>query len=165
MKTLFASGLLLALAAVPAAAGDPDFHAIVRSVETGYGVHRLNIPLFGLARFAVQVAKPEGVKDFDMAIFQTPDGPPLDGSRFDAIVKQNGGGHWDSAIRVHSRRDHEWTYIYVRPEGRDWRMIVATFEPNQTVLLHAKVDPEVLVRALDDPEHAGQALGGPHDEE
>jgi hypothetical protein len=159
VKALLLAAPLLTLLAGPAAAGDTDFHAIVRGVESGYNVQRVHIPLFGLARFVVQVARPEGVKDFDMAVFETPDGPPLDGSRFDAIMKRSGGGQWSCAIRVRSRRGHESTYIYVRPEGRDWRMLIATFEPTDTVILQAKVDPESLARALNDPEHAGQSLG------
>ena len=61
-------------------------------------------------------------------------------------------------IHVRSRRNAEWVYIYVRPEGRDWRMLIATFQPTDTVILKAKVDPDFLARALDDPEHAGQSL-------
>jgi hypothetical protein len=100
-----------------------------------------------------------------VAIFETPDGPPPDSGRFDAIMRRAGGGHWDSAIRIHSRHDRQWTYIYVRPEGRDWRMLIATFQPANTIILQAKVDPEFLARALDDPEHAGQSLnGGQHED-
>ncbi|HEY1203933.1 MAG: hypothetical protein ABSH46_12075 [Bryobacteraceae bacterium] len=164
MRTLLVAMLLVTFLAAPAAAGDPDFHAIVRGVESGYGVHRVHIPLFGLARFVVNVAQPEGVKDFDMAIFETRDGPPPDSSRFDAIVKRAGGEQWSSVIRVRSRRSHEWVYIYARPEGRDWRMLIATFGPSETVILQARVDAEFLANALDDPDHAGQSLNGPHDE-
>jgi hypothetical protein len=160
MRRLFVVAPLLALVSVPAVAGDPDFNAIVRDVESGYGVHRVSIPLFGLARFAVKVARPEGVQDFDMAIFETPDGPPPNSSRFDAIMARADGGHWSSVIRVRSGRGREWTCIYVRPEGRNWRMLIATFQPAETVILHARVNPEVLARAFDDPEHAGGSLGG-----
>jgi hypothetical protein len=161
MRTLLVVVLLLAMLAAPAAAGDGDFRAIVRGVESGYGVHRVHIPLFGLARFAVKVAQPEGVKDFDMAIFETPDGPPSDLGRFDGIMKSAGGGRWSSVIHVRSRRNGQWVYIYARPEGRDdWRMLIATFGPNQTVVLEAQVDAAFLTNALDDPEHAGQSLNG-----
>ncbi len=160
MKTLLASTMLATLLAAPAAAGDADFHAIVRGVESGYGVSRVHIPLFGLARFAVRIAQPEGVKDFDMAIFETRHGPPPDSARFDAIVQRAGGRHWSAVIRVRSRRSHEWVYVYARPEGPDWRMLIATFEPSETVILEARVDAEFLANALDDPEHAGQSLNG-----
>ena len=162
MRTLLVVALLAALVATPVAAGDSDFHAIVRGVESGYGVHRVHIPLFGLARFAVKVAQPEGVKDFDMAIFETPDGPPRDLGRFDGIMRRAGGGRWSSVIRVRSRRDGEWVYIYARPEGgSDWRMLVATFGRDETVVLEAQVNPEFLANALEDPEHAGHVFNGP----
>jgi len=164
MRTLLVVVLVATLLAAPAAASDSDFHAIVRGFESGYGAHRVHIPLFGLARFAVHLAQPEGVKDFDMAIFETPGGPPPDLGRFDAIVKRAGGGQWSSVIHVRSRRNAEWVYIYVRPEGRDWRMLIATVQPAETVILEARVDPEFLASALDDPEHAGHALNGPQSE-
>ena len=164
MKTLLVTVLLVTLLAAPAAAGDAEFHAIVRGVESGYGVRRVHIPLFGLARFAINIAQPEGVKDFDMAIFETPDGPPPDSNRFDSIVKRAGGERWSCVIRVRSRRSHEWVYIYARPEGRDWRMLIATFEPSETVILEARVDAEFLANALDDPERAGRSLNGPRHE-
>ncbi len=164
MRTLLVVVLLGALAATPVAAGDSDFHAIVRGVESGYGIHRVRIPLFGLARFAVKIAQPEGVKDFDMAIFETPDGPPRDLGRFDGIMRRAAGGGWSSLIRIRSRRDGEWVHIYARPEGRDWRMLIATFGASDTVILEARVDPEFLANALEDPEHAGQALNGPRGE-
>ncbi len=160
MRTLLVVVLLAVLVAAPAAAGDADFHAIVRGVESGYGIHRVHIPLFGLARFAVKIAQPEGVKDFDMAIFEAPDGAPRDFGRLDGIVQRAGGGRWSPVIRVRSSRRGEWVYIYARPEGRDWRMLIATFGPSETVVLEAQVDPEFLANALDDPEHAGQALNG-----
>ena len=165
MRTLLVVVLLGALAATPIAAGDSDFHAIVRGVESGYGVHRVHIPLLGLARFALKIAQPEGVKDFDMAIFETPDGAPRDLGQFDGIMRRVGGGHWSPLIHVRSRRDGEWVYIYARPEGgNDWRMLVATFGRGEAVLLEAQVNPEFLANALEDPEHAGHVFNGPRDD-
>jgi hypothetical protein len=159
MRTLFVSTMLAAALAAPALAGDADFRAIVSGVESGYGVHRERIPLFGLARFAVNIAHPEGVKDFDMAIFAAPGGPPLDARRFDAIMRRDGGSRWNAVVRVRKRRGRdEWVSIYARPDGRDWRMLIATFSGSGAVILEARVDVDFLVRALDDPEHAGRAL-------
>jgi hypothetical protein len=160
MRSPWFAAALLALLSVPALAGDGSFDAIVRGVESDYGVHRAKIPMFGLARFAIKTARPEGVKDFDMAILETKGEAPPDGSRFAGIVEREGGGHWSQVIRVHSRRDREWTYSYAREQGRDLQMLIATFEPGETVILHARVNLEVLARACDNPEHAGNALGG-----
>ena len=152
MRTLLLAPLLAALSAIPAAAG--DFHVIVRDFERACGVQRVHIPLFGLARFAVSVARPGGVKEFDVAIFET-GVSAADLSRFDGIMRRVGGDRWSGVIRVRSRRaDGQWVQIYVRPDGGDWRMLIATFGPAQTVLLEARVNPEFLARAL---EHPGEA--------
>jgi hypothetical protein len=160
MKRLFLVAPLLALVAAAAVAAAPDFDAIVRGVESAYGLHRVHVPLFGLARFVVKVARPEGVKDFDMAIFEADDRTPADSRRFDSIMRRAAGDRWSGAIHLRSRDEGGSTYVYFRSEGRDWRMLVATFKPGAVVILHARVDSEIVLRALDDPEHAGQSLGG-----
>jgi opacity protein-like surface antigen len=159
MKKLLVAAPLLALAAAAAAAADPGFDAIVRGVESGYGIQRMHVPFFGLARFVVKVARPEGVKDFDMAIFEPPDGAAVDSRRFDHIVRRATGDRWSSVIRVRSRRDGESTYVYITPAGREWRMLIATFKADEIVVLNARVDARILFGALDDPEHAGNSLG------
>jgi hypothetical protein len=80
-------------------------------------------------------------------------------------MRRAGGGRWSPVIRVRSRRDGEWVYIYARPEGgNDWRMLIATFGPSETVVLEAQVNPEFLANAIEDPEHAGSVFSGPRNE-
>lgn len=163
MKRLLLAGPLLALLAVGAAAAAPEFDAIVRGVESAYGLHRVNLPMFGLARFVVKVAHPEGVKDIDIAIFEAGARPPAGSRGFDDVMRRATGNRWSGAIRVRSPREDQSTYVYFRQQGRDWRMLVATFKPAEVVLIHARVDGEVVLRALDDPAHAGQSVMPPQD--
>lgn len=158
-RFLFAAPLVLLL--VPAAsAGDRDFNAVVRGVESNLGIRRTRIPLFGTMMFFVKVARPGGVKQLEMAIFDEVKYSPPDEARFDELMRSAVGDRWSPMVRVRSRRDHEWTYIYVRPDGRDFKMIIATFERDEAVLMHLKVKPEALLDSLDEPEHAGRRLGG-----
>ena len=156
-RILCAATLFLAL--VPAAsAGDPDFKAIVRSVESELGIRRMHIPLFGTAMFCVRVAHPGGAKQLDMAIFDEADYAMPDAERFDQIIRNAVGNRWTPMIRVKER--DELTYIYAKVEKHDWKLILATFEPREATLIHLKVDPKRLGDLFDEPKHAGKSLSG-----
>jgi hypothetical protein len=159
MKPLFRIAPLLLLLPSWASAGDPDFSAIVSRIESDLGIERMHIPLFGLATFFVRVAHPVGVKQLQMAIFDELLYTPPDHERFEQIVQRAVGDRWRPMVRVRSR-DREWTYIYVRPQGRDYRMIIATFESNEAVVIELKANPDKLLASLDEPRHAGRNLSG-----
>ncbi len=152
--------ILVAMLAPLSRAGDADFKAIVQNVESNLGIRRTNIPLFGVAMFFVKASHPSGVNQLEMAIFDELNYTPPDARRFEAIMQRAVGDAWSPLVRVQSRRDHELTYIYVKPESRHCKMILATFEPGEAVLMHLKVNPEALTEALDEPRHAGESLGG-----
>ena len=61
------SGLLF-LAGRPA--GDREFDAIVRRVETRCDTRHTRIPFFGLANFVVKVVHPAGASDLKLAVFE-----------------------------------------------------------------------------------------------
>ena len=160
MRPILSTAVLL-LALVPAArAGDPDFKAIVRTVESELGIRRMHIPLFGSAMFFVRVARPGGAKQLDMAIFDEAGYSLPNSERFDRIIRNAVGNRWTPLIRVKERHGDELTYIYVRAEKHDLKMILATFEPREAVLIHLKVDPESLRDVFDEPKHAGKTLSG-----
>ena len=72
-KTLLAGGLLcLTLVLLPqsARAGDKEFGVLVHYVESHYQVHRQYPFLLGFASFAVNIARPYGVKGMKLAIFE-----------------------------------------------------------------------------------------------
>ncbi len=147
--------LLVAALLAPAAwAGDRDFDALVRGVESSFGIRRTHIPMLGAMTFA---------KQLDLAVFEEAKCVPPDAERFDQIMRTATGGRWTPLIRTRSR-GKESIYIYVRPEGDDVKMIVATFEPDEVVIVHLKVSPEELLASLNDPEHAGERLGGDKEE-
>lgn len=153
MKRLLLVVPLAVLFAASAAAGDADFDTIVRHVESGLGIRRTQNPLLGLASLVVKAAQP-GVKQLDLAIFDELDYTPPAAARFDEIMRHATGSGWSSVIRVRSRRDGERTYIYAKPDGKDWRILLANFEPREAVIFETRVTPEVLLRSLDHPKDA-----------
>jgi hypothetical protein len=110
--------------------------------------------------FAKTVARTQGVKQLDIAIFDEIDYRRPDAARFDGIVQSAVGDRWTPFVRVRSNRDRENIYIYLRPEGKDWRMLVASFEAREAVVVHLKLNGEALMRDFDDPAHARRHVHG-----
>ncbi len=158
MRTLLAAVLLIVVAGPAPASGDRDFDAVVRSVESNFQTRRMRIPLFGVAKFFVKIARPSGVRQLDMAIFEDLQISPSRLQDFDDTVRAAAGERWTPMIRIRER--HEWVCIYARPEGKkDMRLLIATIEPDETVLVQVKVRPDVLAQMLDEDPKGTKCLG------
>jgi hypothetical protein len=60
-------------------------------------------------------------------------------------------------VRVHSNRGRgEWTYIYARPSGDVFELMIATHDAKDTTVVRAVVDLERLQRAINEG-HFGRA--------
>lgn len=146
MRRAFLAGLL-ALAALPARAEDPDFRFIARRIESEYHTRRVHIPLFGAARF---MARPFGVRGLDLAIwkdlsYQSTRG----GGRLTELVADVSARGWKPIVRAHSPGHGEFVQIFARPHGKHMRLLVLTVEDDM-VMVHVKVDPDRLSRLLNE---------------
>src|ERR1019366_4316346 len=101
-----------------------EFDGLVKVVESRFGVQRTHIPLMGVANFFVKVARPEGAAGFRLAVFEDlkfdADG---DGAALDRIMAEASHG-LHPLVRVRSRRDREWTYIYTAEVGKITKMLI-----------------------------------------
>jgi len=157
---LLAVFLAAAILAVPGAAfgADRDFDRLVKAVETRFGTQPLHIPLMGLANFFVKVARPEGAGGFRLAVFEDLKfDADEDGAALDRMMASASEG-LHPLVKVRSRRDHEWTYIYTGEMGKTARMLIATFERNEATVVEVQLSMDALVRALGDPAEAGKAF-------
>lgn len=126
-----------------AASAHADFNSLVDVVSSTRGIHRVWTPGISLVRFGVRIVHPEGVHDFQLAVFEG-DGD-LD---LDRIVRSNPG---TPMIRVRERSG-ETTVIWARPHGDLMEMLLVTHEPDDnTVVLRAVIDGETLAREIVDP--------------
>jgi len=147
---------LLLLAAATALAADSDFDRLVKSVERQFGVRRTYIPLMGVANFFVKVARPAGTSGIKLAVFEdlrTPD--DADEARLDRMMAEASAG-LHPMVRVRSRRDHEFTYIYTGEFGKTTRMLIATFERGEAAIVELKVNLDTLLRTVNEPRLAGR---------
>ncbi|MGO4882689.1 MAG: hypothetical protein ACLP59_18005 [Bryobacteraceae bacterium] len=159
--------LTLALAAVAGAAfgADAEFDRIVKAIETHYGTKPLHIPFMGAANLFVSVAHPGGAHSVRLAVFEdlkdlrSREGA-YDWRDRDRLMDTISGPSLHPMIRVHSRHDGEATYIFMDPESKSARLLIATFERDEATVIEVRANIDELWKALEDPEHAGHTLGG-----
>jgi hypothetical protein len=151
--------LAVFLAASAAACGaDRDFDRLVHAVESRFGVRQTNIPLMGVANFFVSVARPEGASGFRLAVFEDlkfdADG---DGAALDRMMASASAG-LHPLVRVRSRRNREWTYIYTGEAGKITQVLIATFERNEATVVEVHLSMDRLLQALGDPARTGELV-------
>jgi hypothetical protein len=162
-KTLFIVIVFLAFAfafSVPAAkADDPgEYKAIVSHLKTKYRAKKVRIPFMWLAKFAVRVVKPAGVKSFSVTLFED-----LKFSRdtvdreMQEALKQSFAPEWSSIFRVRSR-DGQQAYMYMREAGKNVKITLVTIDKNQAAVIRATFSPEKLAEFINDPKIFGVSL-------
>jgi hypothetical protein len=149
--------LALLLAASAAAFGaDSDFDRLVKAVESRFGVHRTHMPMLGVANFFVKIVRPKGARGFKLAVFEDlRSGSFRDSRELDSLMEQAATG-LRPMVRARSRRNGEFTYIYTGDFGRNNKMLVASFERDESAIIELKLDMEALARSLENPGSMGQ---------
>jgi hypothetical protein len=73
-RIFIASLLILFVLSFSATAAGPgktsEYKSVVRHLKTKYRAKKVKIPLMWLARFAVSIARPAGVKSFSVTLFE-----------------------------------------------------------------------------------------------
>ena len=143
------AAILFALALAIALPLRADFDSIVSAIESRGGLHRVRIPFLGLARFAIWVARPKGVYDFQLATWEG--SGTMSRREMAAIVRREIGEGFSPIVQATSERSGEWTFIYGRPHGRNVELMVVTHDATDTVVVRAVVDAETFAQDFDSP--------------
>lgn len=139
---------IFALGAMPARA---NFDDIVRAVESRYRVHRTTIPMFGLVRFALWVARPGGVSDVQLATFEDTHFDDMQGLA--EIVRRNAGEPMQPIVQTRSNRKGETTLIYARPLGGDRvALLVFAHDRDDTTIVRVVVSMDKFSEAMNHPD-------------
>jgi hypothetical protein len=138
-----------------ALAADRDFQALVSAFETRHGASATSIPLMGLVKFFVKAANPSGVKQLNLAVFESGKLSSECADDFDRLVRQAVGERWKRIVSVKSRRSGEGVHIYLQDMKKDFRLLVATFEDGEATFVEVKASAEQLMKWLDEPLNAG----------
>lgn len=135
-----------------ARAGDREFGLLVRYVESHYHAHRSHRFLLGFACFAANLAaRPEGVRGMRLALWENGIATAAAGSDadFPDVVRAGLDEGWQPMVRVWSRRTGERTVVFAKPEGKEMKLLVATVEPSEAVVVEMRINPDRLSRCID----------------
>ncbi len=151
----------------PAFARDREFGLLVRHIESYYHARRAHRLLLGFAlgpaNFVMRIWRPCGVKNVKLALFENPD---FSDSRYDldfpAVVRAGLRQGWQPMVQVYSRRSGERTYVFARDAGKYVKLLVATLEQDEAVVVQVHLNPDKLSRAIgrwtEKPESASQSV-------
>ena len=145
-------------AAPTADAKGGEYKSIVKHLKTKYKAKKVKIPFVWLARFAVSVARPAGVKSFSVTIFED-----LKFSRetldeeMQMTMRNSFGADWSPIMRVRSRTG-EQVYMYMREAGKSVKIAVVTIDKQQAAVIRATFNPEKLAEFINDPKIFGISL-------
>ncbi len=151
--------LLFSLSAPAAHAKGGEYNQIVRHLKTKYRAKKVKIPFMWLARFAVSVVRPAGVKSFSVTIFEDLkfSKETLD-TEMQAAMRNSFGAEWSSILRVRSRTG-EQVYMYMRDAGKDSvKISLVTINDKQAAVIRATINPDRLAEFMDNPKIFGISL-------
>lgn len=135
--------LFAALLSLPAYAG---FDEVLAGLHAKLG-RSTWIPGMGLVRAGIRVTHYNGVHDLQLAMF---DGKgSFDPAEADRMMRTRIGGGYTPMVRVRSKRDHEWSFIYSKPDGELMDLVVLTNDGSDTVLVRVLVDPQAVTKYID----------------
>jgi hypothetical protein len=156
--------VLLTLAPAASLAGDESFSSVVKHIKSSY--HAKQQGFFGammLARFAVKIIKPAGVKSFKVVLLRDLDyseAPSPRNGQFHAFIQSKIDPRWTPLVQYSSPREKQWTYVYVTREKEDVKLLVVTLQQKDAVVLQTKFSPAKLVEFMNNPQIMGISLNG-----
>jgi len=136
-----------------------EYAQIVRHLKTKYRAKKVKIPLMWLARFAVKVVRPAGVKSFSVTIFEDLkfSKETLD-AEMQTAMRDSFGAEWSPILRIRSR-DGEQVYMYMRDAGKDSvKISLVTIDKQQAAVIRATINPDKLAEFMDNPRIFGIKL-------
>jgi hypothetical protein len=154
--------MLVTLAPVASFAGDESFSQVVKHIKSSYRAKQQGF--FGammLARFAVKLVKPAGVKNFKVVLLRDLDyteAPDPRNGQFHEFIQTKIDPRWAPLVQYSSPRERQWTYVFITQEKEDVKLLVVTLQRKDAVVLQTKFSPAKLVEFMNNPQIMGISL-------
>ena len=155
-----AIGLLFGAFCWPACGADRDFQAVVGAIEAHLGAHHTHIPMMGLANLFVKASTPSGVHGFELATFEDLSYSPDRMRNFRSVVGDALGTSWHPMVQVQAPWRKEYTGIFIKGQGGQFRMMIATIEAQEATVVEIQLSPSQWFAWLRNPDTMGQRAGG-----
>ena len=150
---------LLSLNSITSAHPVTEYDAVVSHLKTQYKAKKVNLFVMWMARAAVSLIKPAGVKSFSLTVFQDLkfSSETVD-AEMQAAMRRAYGPEWSSIFHVRSRTG-EQAYMYMKDEGQNVKIVLVTIEKEQAAIIRATFSPDKLIEFINNPQILGIHLG------
>ena len=156
----FALLLIFAFLTAPVAAKPDPYQSVINHLKKRYNAKQMRLPLIiGLASFGARMYTGGAVKGLKVAIFKE--------QNFTETIKDPGfesvfrtfDTSWMPMIRFYSRKQIQRTYLYAKEVGKDYQIMIATLQPDNAVVLTAKLNPAQLAKFIEKHNNGQSILG------
>ena len=157
-----AAALLLTLLVGVAFADDKSYSQVVKHIKSSYRAKQQGF--FGammLARLAVKIIQPAGVKNFKVTLLHEldySDGPSPASKEFQAYLREKIAPNWTPLISYSAPRERQWTYVYSTQEKDDIKLLIVTVQKQDAVVVQTKFSPAKLAEFMNNPQIMGISL-------
>ncbi|HYO92719.1 MAG TPA: hypothetical protein VEQ40_13845 [Pyrinomonadaceae bacterium] len=135
------------------------FDAITKHLKMRYQARKKSVPFLGLAKFAVRIVKPAGVKSINLSLFEDlKNTGELTDNELSGLMRDALSPEWQPLVSARQRNGDQ-VYIYAAEAGKDVKLAVLVINQREAVLARVKVDPQALRRFMDNPKVLGISLG------
>lgn len=163
-KLVLVAVLLAVVSAVPTAAAKPvrgnEYDAVCDFLEDKFEAKKVKVPFMWLARAAIGIVRPAGVKAFKVTIYRNlkfseegPDG----GMR--SVMREAFDQEWTPVLRV-IKKDGEQIYMNMREYKDNVKVLLVSINRDEAVVVRARFNPDKLAEFIDNPEIFGIELDG-----
>ena len=135
-----------------------EYDKVCKHLENKFQAKKVKIPFMWLARFAVGVVRPAGVKSFKVTTYTD-----LQFSRenLDAemreVMSRSFSKDWSPILRIRSKNG-EQVYMNMRESGNSVKIMFVTINKTQATVVRARFNPEKLAEFINDPKIFGISL-------
>jgi hypothetical protein len=141
--------LLFLLLACTAATAETGFRTAVKLVESRYAVRHHGVPGLWLAKPFMIGSGVGGLKIAEFGSFHI---PSEDSHALKQQLSRSLGSEWHPFIEEWSKRDGEWSLIYMKTDAEKVRMLIMTSDSDEGLtVVEMKLSPKALDRWVDDP--------------
>jgi hypothetical protein len=153
------------LTAATAQAADREFTEVVRAISDEFHTRPMSIPMFGLVNLVAATVHPAGARHIDLAVFEHLSDHDRQGRDLSESILNAVGRSWKPFVQVRSRRNgnQETVFVYMRQEGKHWKLLVTAVERDEATVVQLLLDPDALARWIADPEHSARHWHGETD--
>ena len=156
---IIALSFLLSLNSATLAHPPNEYDKIVSHLKTQYKAKKVNLWVMWMARAAVAMIKPAGLRSFSLTVFQDLkfSSETVD-AEMQSAMRRAYGPEWSSIFHVRSRTG-EQTYMYMKDEGQNVKVVLVTIEKQQAAIIRATFSPDKLIEFINNPQILGIHLG------